>query len=298
MNAPSGAIRVGNLDGSGTPQNLYTGEFFPEGVAVDPAAGKIYWVDAVGSVSPGAIRVGNLDGSGTPQTLFTSEDPFGVAVDPAARKIYWTNFVNGVGGAIRVGNLDGSGTPQNLFAGENPASTGESPASVAIDPAASKIYWKNDGYPNTGIRVGNLDGSGTPSTLFGVGDPGYVALLRSPAGAGAPQVSGGSAVGSVLSCSQGSWASDLGGGFLYRAPRSFAYQWSLNGADIPGATASSYTASTGGSYTCRVTATNQAGSTAQTSTAHTVTGGPSQMPPILPPVAPSLSQVAQSHGRW
>ena len=73
-----------------------------------------------------------------------------------------------------------------------------------------------------------------------------------------------------LCCSRGSWAPDLHGAFLYRAPQSFAYQWRLNGADIGGANAPHYTATAPGSYTCRVTATNPAGSATQTSAAFAV----------------------------
>jgi PKD repeat protein len=62
----------------------------------------------------------------------------------------------------------------------------------------------------------------------------------------------------------------LSSSFLYRTPQSFAYQWRLNGADIGGANAAQYTATAPGSYTCRVTASNQAGSAAQTSAAMTV----------------------------
>ncbi len=38
----SGAIRLGDLGGSGA-HDLLTGESSPEGVAIDPAAGTIYW---------------------------------------------------------------------------------------------------------------------------------------------------------------------------------------------------------------------------------------------------------------
>jgi hypothetical protein len=53
---------------------------------------------------------------------------------------------------------------------------------------------------------------------------------------------------------------------FYRAPRTFAYQWFVNGAIIPGATATTYTPPAAGRYTCQVTASNQAGSTSQSST--------------------------------
>jgi hypothetical protein len=295
-----GAIRVGNLDGSGSPANLganYTGETSPHGLAIDAAAGTMYWADGPGA-GTGAIRVGNLDGGLPPGNLgsnYASETiPVGVAIDPAAGKIYWSNTAAGAGtGAIRVGNLDGRGLAANL--GANYINQAY-PFGVAIDPAAGKIYWAD---PNLGaIRVGNLDGSGAPNNL-GIGfgaettaparAPLAVALLRAPAGTASPIVSGGSRIGSVLSCSRGAWAPDLLGAFLYRAPRSFAYQWSFDGSDIQGATANSFTASAPGSYACRVTASNDAGSGSQTSAVHAVTGAA---------VTPRLTSVSQSHPRW
>jgi PKD domain len=53
--------------------------------------------------------------------------------------------------------------------------------------------------------------------------------------------------------------------FLYRAPASFAYQWKRNGSDIATGAAFTPTSTRAGDYTCIVTATNQAGSTSQTS---------------------------------
>jgi hypothetical protein len=88
-------------------------------------------------------------------------------------------------------------------------------------------------------------------------------------------------VGSVLSCSQGAWAPDLLGSFLYRAPQGFAYQWSLGGADIAGATQNFHTAAAPGSYACRVTAKNQAGSTPQTSARLAVAPTPACVVPKL-----------------
>jgi hypothetical protein len=89
--------------------------------------------------------------------------------------------------------------------------------------------------------------------------------------AGPPSVSGGSTVGSNLSCSKGSWADNLLGSFLFRAPRSFAYSWSKDGATIPAAAGASIAAGSAGNYACRVTAENAAGSTSQTSAALVVT---------------------------
>jgi uncharacterized protein (DUF2147 family) len=287
------AIRVANLDGTGTASNLFTGESNPRGVAIDPAAGKIYWAN----VNSGEIRVANLDGSGSASNLFTVEsNPFGVAIDPAAGKIYWANLG---GNAIRVANLDGSGSAANLFSGENapegvaidPAAgkiywatvtggairvanlngtgsaadlfSGElSPVGVAIDPAAGKIYW---GVPDA-VRVANLDGTGSASNLFvSASAVNFPALLRAPAGTGAPAISGSGQIGSQLSCSQGSWAADKLGSFFYRAPRTFAYRWRRNGSVIPGAAQPTYTVTSPGHYRCVVIARNQAGHDGQAS---------------------------------
>jgi hypothetical protein len=291
----SGAIRVANLDGSGV-QNLYTGESQASGVAIDPATGKIYWADAINRT--GAIRVGNLDGSGSAQDLFSNESyPVGVTIDPATGKIYWGSYdtfkirtgnLDGTGahdlftaenyptgivvddaagkiywtnefaGQIRVGNLDGTGAA-NLF----PAKGGI--GGLALDPRTGKLYWGD--FQNQTIWVGNANGTGTPQSLF-TNEPSawFVALLRAPTGTGAPQVTGSGNPGAPLSCSQGSWAGDVPNMLFYRAARTFSYQWFVNGAIIPGATAITYTPPAAGRYTCQVTASNQAGSTSQSST--------------------------------
>jgi DNA-binding beta-propeller fold protein YncE len=252
-NFSTNEILVGNMDGTGTPSTLFTdpGGSAPSGVAIDPASGKIYWTNQFSD----EVRVGNLDGSGTATTLFGSEDnPIGVAIDPAADAIYWTDLNSGT---VRAGNLDGSGTPSTLFSGEN------GPGGVAVDPGAGKIYWDN--FFGGTIRVGNLDGSGTASTLFGPGEgnPLFAALLRAPNGTAPPAISSGT--GDELSCSRGTWAPDLLGAFLFRAPQNFAYQWLQDGDEIPGATDSTFTPTESGSYSCRVTASNEAGSASQTS---------------------------------
>jgi hypothetical protein len=257
------SIRVGELAGSASAENLgtnYADESGPEGVAIDPAAGKIYWADE----GDGTIRVGNLDGSGTPQTLYTGEtSPAGVAVDAATGKIYWTDFgtYGDSNGAIRVGNLDGSGTAQNLGAGYT---SEDGPIGIAIDPTAGKVYWADQSSGT--IRVGNLDGSGAPLTLYsGEGAPQYLALLVTPAAVSAPVTAGGPRLGSLLTCSQGQWAADVPGAFLYLAPRFFAYQWNVDGHPIAGANTNGYTAAVAGAYTCAVSAANAAGASAQTS---------------------------------
>jgi hypothetical protein len=76
-----------------------------------------------------------------------------------------------------------------------------------------------------------------------------------PVNTAAPAVTGTGTVGQTLTCTQGNWT---------YAPTSYAYQWLRNGANISGATAATYVlaaADSTKSVSCRVTASNAAGST-------------------------------------
>lgn len=92
-------------------------------------------------------------------------------------------------------------------------------------------------------------------------------LVLPPVNTVAPAISGTPAVGSVLTCSTGTWSN---------TPTSFAYQWLRDGAAISGATASTYTQvseDSGAAISCTVTASN-AGGSASVSTAAVFTGRP------------------------
>lgn len=181
---------------------------------------------------------------------------------PAADSVYWSNAN---ADTISFANLDGSGGGGDL---DTTGATADGPEGVAIDPDAGRIYWTNVGFASENISFANLDGSGGSDLPLGAAThsaPRFPVLLRSPSGAGAPGVSGGGLTGQPLSCDTGSWAPDLLGAFLYRAPQSFAYQWLRDGAEVAGATAPNYTPGEQGSYSCRVTAANHAGAASQTS---------------------------------
>ena len=264
-NYAASKISFANLDGSGGG-DLATGGatvLSPMGVAIDPAAGRIYWANYNG----GKISFARLDGTGggdVPTGSATVSGPMGVAVDPAAGRVYWATYI---GGTISFANLNGTGGGDINTNG----ATVSHPEGVAIDPTSGRIYWGN--YTGNKISYTRLDGTGgadLPTAGATTNGPTYPAILDAPSPAGAPAISGGSAVGSTLSCSQGSWAPDLLSQFLYRAPASFGHQWSLNGADIAGASQASILVSAPGDYRCRVTATNHAGSSSQTSDAHAV----------------------------
>jgi DNA-binding beta-propeller fold protein YncE len=266
----------------------------PFGVAIDPAAGRIYWANSGNNT----LSFAKLDGTGgadistggVPVNL-----PIGLAVDPAAGRIYWANFNSS---KISFANLDGTGGGELNTTG----ATVSNPEGIALDPGAGRIYWTN---PNVKkISFARLDGSGggdlntTGATLSFATFP---ALLETPSGVGNPVITGGSSLGSVLGCSTGSWASDASPEFLFRAPRTFAFQWSVNGVDIAGATNGSLTASAAGEYRCRVTAENQAGPSSQSSSVHAVVA-PVVTPPPTPhpqpkplPTKPTISQLRETN---
>ncbi len=271
-------ISYANLDGSGAGELNTAGAtmYQPAGVAIDAAAGTIYWANWSGVLGD-KISFANLDGSGggdLDTAGATVNNPEGVAIDAAAGRIYWANQATFGPSTISFANLDGSGGGDLNTAG----ATVNHPEGVAIDAAAGRIYWANSGASGGGaISYANLNGSGG-GDLSTIGAPDgnarYPALLETPAPAGAPTISGTTSAPSTLFCTTGSWAPDLLGSFLYRAPQGLSYAWSLNGRAIAGATSSSYAASAGGNYLCTVTARNGAGTAAQTSGPHTLSGTP------------------------
>jgi hypothetical protein len=100
--------------------------------------------------------------------------------------------------------------------------------------------------------------------------PAFPVLLEPPAGTGPPEIVGGSSPSSSLSCTDSSWAADLLGSFLYRAPQSLSFQWSRDGTEVAAGAAATLSANAVGNYQCRVTAANHAGSASQTSVRHPV----------------------------
>ena len=74
----------------------------PAGIALDVAAGKMYWTDRGNEW----IQRANLDGSEV-EGLVTSglDSPYGIALDVAAGKMYWTDAGTD---KIQRANLDGS----------------------------------------------------------------------------------------------------------------------------------------------------------------------------------------------
>ena len=77
----NGAIRLGGLGGTGAG-SLYPAESSPEGIAIDPAAGKIYWADT----TSGAIRRRQPRRVGRPESVHGREPSVGCCDRSGDRK--------------------------------------------------------------------------------------------------------------------------------------------------------------------------------------------------------------------
>lgn len=262
-----GTISFAKLDGSAAGDLNTAGANLedPEAIAVDPAGGRVYWSNN-GAIAD-SISYANLNNSGGGGNLDLSgatppDGIYGLAINAAAGQIYWIDNNNE---HISHANLSGGGGG-DFDRGTAPF---KDPYGMAFDPTSGKIYWLN--YGNSEVRTGVFGflgiggGSGGIDVATApVNGPQNPVILKGPSGTGAPTIA--RTPNTVnLSCSQGSWAADFAGSFVYQAPKTYGYQWLLNGSSIVGANASTITATTPGTYTCAVTGSNQDGSATQTS---------------------------------
>ncbi len=258
--ADLGHFGVDGASGGGTLNTSGASTDGVGGVAVDRATGRLWWTNGPPSLG---IYYANLDGSGGAAQLDTTGAPLffprGIAVDHVSGRVYWTN-ANG----IAYANVDGSGGGGEIqFDNEFP---NLNLTGLAIDQPAAHLYFPVS-YSNAVIGSG-LDGSNVGEIVMDgvtVQRPAFPSLLKVPAGAAAPGISGGPNVGSTLSCSEGDWAPDAVEAFRWQAPFSYAYKWTRNGEPIAGATSSTLAADSVGTYRCEVTGTNPAGSATQVS---------------------------------
>jgi hypothetical protein len=146
-----------------------------------------------------------------------------------------------------AGNFDGAdainGTVTRYGFASVDASTG---TATAWDPLADSAAFALLVAPDGTVYAG-----GEFTSFDTVAQSGFASFSESPVNTGLPQVTGVPQVGSVLSCLPGTWTGST--------PQSYAYQWSRNGAAIPGATAPAYILAqtdAGQFFSCTVTASN------------------------------------------
>jgi DNA-binding beta-propeller fold protein YncE len=270
INGNSNTISWALLDGSVGGVLNTSGPVDAYRLALDPVARRVYWFDSTGET----VRYANVDNSGGGPLNLAGATPAdftdGIAVDPAGGRVFWVNegLEKAPTKTISFAALSGAG------GGDLPLGAGvfDSPYGLAFDPSLQKIYWGNYNRKEGAGAIGFLGidgiGGGIDIATAPVDGPQDPVIVKSPTATAAPVLARSGASGgarAALTCPVGAWTPDYPGSFVYQAPRSYAYQWLLDGTPISGAVGATYTATKPGSYTCAVTATNQAGTGATTS---------------------------------
>jgi len=145
----SESIFRAELDGSDSVELIHQDGGSPMGIALDTAAGKIYWADSLRET----LSRANLDGSDI--ELLVGGPLYGsiedVALDLDTRTMFWTNASFGT---VHRGDMDG--VASEIIA------TGDAPYGIALDPVTDKLYWGDVTFATdlqSLIRRSDVDGS-------------------------------------------------------------------------------------------------------------------------------------------
>jgi hypothetical protein len=147
--------RILSLNSDGSDRKIIvTGCRFPDGIAVDVAAGHIYWTNmGVPKVNDGSIERADLDGRNrmtiVPQGgTFT---PKQIQLEKKSRKLYWCDRE---GMRVMRVNLDGSNIETIVDTSQGDSRPGPDASrwcvGVAIDVDGGKVYWTQKGADNAG----------------------------------------------------------------------------------------------------------------------------------------------------
>jgi hypothetical protein len=150
----TGRILSANPDGSGVTVILQEGRELPDGLAVDAAAGHLYWTNMGNpKANDGAILRCNLDG-GELTTIVPSGGTFTpkqLQLEAVARKLYWCDRE---GMRVMRANLDGSAIETLVDTSAGDARPGADAkkwcVGVAVDPVGGVFYWSQKGGDNAG----------------------------------------------------------------------------------------------------------------------------------------------------
>ena len=125
----------------------------PGSIALDMAAGKMYWTND----GAGRIRRANLDGSNIENVAVGLADPVGIALDLDAGYLYWADRDEG---SIYRGNLRNI----NDFAPATLVSGLDKPYQIALDTSSKRMYWTERS--GSKIRRADLAGNNVADIVF------------------------------------------------------------------------------------------------------------------------------------
>ena len=160
----AGRVLSANPDGSGLKVVVEEGRKLPDGLAVDAAAGHLYWTN-MGNLkaNDGSILRSDLDGSHV-TTIVPSGGTFTpkqLQLDKVNRKLYWSDRE---GMRVMRANFDGSEIETLVDTSEGDERPGADArkwcVGIAVDPTDRKFYWTQKGGDNAGegrICRANID---------------------------------------------------------------------------------------------------------------------------------------------
>jgi hypothetical protein len=154
LEVSSGRILSVNPDGS-DKKVIVTGGRIPDGIAVDAAAGHIYWTNmGVPSRNDGSIERADLDGGN--RTTIVPEGgtftPKQLHLEKSSGKLYWCDRE---GMRVMRCNLDGSNIETLIDTSDGDGRPGKDQTKwcvgITVDPKAGKFYWTQKGGDDAGV---------------------------------------------------------------------------------------------------------------------------------------------------
>jgi hypothetical protein len=145
-----GRIHAMNPDGSGR-EVVVTDCHLPDGIAIDVAAGHIYWTNmGIPNLNDGSIERADIDGSNRRVLLpqGSTHTPKQIQLDKEGGKLYWCDRE---GMRVMRSNLDGSHMETLVETGRGDADRLDQTrwcVGITIDPERRQIYWTQKGPDN------------------------------------------------------------------------------------------------------------------------------------------------------
>lgn len=136
----TGVLAKANIDGSNfTVLNDDIGQ--GNGVAIDAAAGKVYYSDGAG----GTIKRANLDGTGEETIVGVAGNVFGIELDLKNNRLYW---VDRSASEVKYVNLSSPSTVNTLT-----TINGAFSVTVIVDTINNKVYYNHVGNGNNNGEI-------------------------------------------------------------------------------------------------------------------------------------------------
>ena len=155
LDLSGGRILSANPDGSDLKTIIDEGRKLPDGLAVDVAAGHIYWTNMGDpNMNDGSIMRSDLNGKNMiaivpPGGTFT---PKQLQLEKRSGKLYWSDRE---GMRVMRANLDGSEVETLVDASRGDSRPGSDPrkwcVGIAVDTDGGKFYWTQKGGHDAGL---------------------------------------------------------------------------------------------------------------------------------------------------